>query len=112
MPFSFGWNPAARLTIDLAAGDQYLTGSFVQSVAPSGAGTTSGMLGYVLGGGPAFDPRDEHIPTRHVPGWGRHRIQHLLDTSPHASAQAELITRGSGLAGRCDAAAAKRQLVT
>src|SRR6266540_2576855 len=58
-----GANHAARLTIDVAAGDRWLialnrkatadwlqnsTGSWVQTVAPNGAGTTPGVLGYMF----------------------------------------------------------------
>ena len=57
---------------DFSASLESSTGSFAQNVAPSGAGTTPGMLGYMFwAAGQTFGPRDEHVPARHVPGRGR-----------------------------------------
>ena len=57
----------------------------MQTVAPNGAGTTSGMLGlYVLGSRVPFHQECLHHATQYLPGRRRHRRQNLQHSLAHA----------------------------
>ena len=85
-----GKNPAPECTT-FSSSLEDAVGTFAQTVAPAGAGTTDGMLGLMFWAAECQGTYSVHHPTSHMSGGRRSRLEHLQYPVPNAALAAELI---------------------